>query len=462
MDTETRPLPDAKTLFARMCIDGTRFQAHKFVSAVESYEGLREALEHGKEITSNYPPLLSDVFSAFFQNKARLKQNPPWETEENREIMKTALGLKEYEELHSISRLDFFASAAATRAFSDQIQKLIKDKKEENEKDPQSGKANENKGPLGVDPDTLRWAIRRSLKKGLEEAQDAKQAVETFGREEGGIKRIPITEQFRLADLLGKNPKIKQIVKMLGRMRLEALSIKRSRITHSATVRRGVETVGIEGIDRVLPDELAALAIGEEGEKLFLKKLLDEDLLAYNYKNPVDETHGPILIAVDGSGSMAGPKEIWAKALAIATILQAKKEKRKSHGVIFGASEKEIFDIDVDRLEDLATASFHMGTNFGPPLTWAKDHFRENPRADFLFITDGICNLESDKRTEFIQAKSRSGAKCYSVLIGSESTETVKQFSDKVFYLTTTPNAREGGQILAEIEGGSNRKVNIV
>ena len=301
--------------------------------------------------------------------------------------METALGLKEYEELHSVSRLDFFASAAATRAFSDQILKLIKEKKEESEKDPQSGKT--NKGPLGIDPDTLRWAIRRSLKKGLEEAQDAKQAVDTFGREEGGIKRIPITEQFRLADLLGKNPKIKEIVKMLGRMRLEALSIKRSRITHSATVRRGVESVGIEGIDRVLPDELAALAIGEEGEKLFLKKLLEEDLLAYSYKNPAQETHGPILIAVDGSGSMAGPKEIWAKALAIATILQAKKEKRKSQGIIFGASEQEIFEIDVNRLEDLATASFHMGTNFGPPLRWAQDKFKEQPRADLFFITDG-------------------------------------------------------------------------
>lgn len=449
MDTESKGLPDANTLFEQMCIDGTRFQAHKFISAVESYEGLREAADQGSEIKSNYLPLLSDIFSAFFQNKARLKQNPPRETDENREILETALGLKEYEELHTVSRLDFFASAAATRAFSDQIIKLIKDIKEEDKKDPEKGKV--NNGPLGIDRDTFRWAIRRSLKKGLEEAQEAKAAVETFGREEGGIQRIPLTEQFRLADLLGKNSKIKEIIKMLGRMRLEALSLKRSRITHSSPVRRGVETVGIEGIERVIPDELATLALGEEGEDLFLKKLLDEDLLAYSYKNPMVETHGPILIALDGSGSMAGLKEIWAKALAIATILQAKKEKRKSHGIIFGASEKEVFEIDVDRLEDLATASFHMGTNFGPPLTWAKDHFRENPRADFLFITDGICNLETNKRTEFIQAKSLSGAKCYSVLIGSESTETVKQFSDKVFSLATAPHPRDAGQILSEI-----------
>ena len=119
MDTELKGLPDAKTLFEQMCIDGTRFQAHKFISAVESYEGLREAADQGSEIKSNYLPLLSDSFSAFFQNKARLKQNPPRETDENREILETALGLKEYEELHTVSRLDFFASAAATRAFSD-------------------------------------------------------------------------------------------------------------------------------------------------------------------------------------------------------------------------------------------------------------------------------------------------------------------------------------------------------
>ena len=449
MNTESKDLPDAKTLFERMCIDGTRFQAHKFISAVESYDGLREAAEEGRQITANYLPLLSDVFSAFFQNKARLKQNPPRETEENREIMETALGLKEYEELHTVSRLDFFASAAATRAFSHQLIKLLKEKKEEDKKEPERGKA--DKGALGVDPNTLRWAIRRSLKKGLAEAQEAKQAVETFGREEGGIQRIPLNEQFRLADLLGKNAKIKQIVKMLGRMRLEALSVKRSRITHSSPVRRGVETVGIEGIDRVLPDELAALAIGEEGEKLFLRKLFDEDLLAYNYKNPVDETHGPILIAVDGSGSMAGHKESWAKALAIATILQAKKGKRNSQGIIFGASEQEIFEIDVNKLEDLATASFHMGTNFGPPLRWAQDKFNEQPRADLFFITDGICNIEETERADFIRAKTRSGANCYSVLIGSETTETVKQFSDKVFSLAVAPTPRDGGQILSEI-----------
>src|SRR6266498_1539069 len=141
MDTESKGLPNAKTLFEQMCIDGTRFQAHKFISGVESYEGLREAADQGSEIKSNYLLLLSDVFSAFFQNKARFKQNPLRGTEENREIMETAFGLKEYEELHTVSRLDFFVSAAAIRAFSDQIIKLIKDKKEEDKKETENGKA---------------------------------------------------------------------------------------------------------------------------------------------------------------------------------------------------------------------------------------------------------------------------------------------------------------------------------
>src|SRR5438128_7965501 len=151
MDTESEGLPDANTLFEQMCIDGTRFQAHKFVAAVESYEGLREAADQGSEIKSNYLPLLSDVFSAFFQNKARFKQNPLRGTEENREIMETALGLKEYEELHTVSRLDFFVSAAATRAFSNQIVKLIKEKKGDEKKEPQTGNASND--TLGDEPD---------------------------------------------------------------------------------------------------------------------------------------------------------------------------------------------------------------------------------------------------------------------------------------------------------------------
>lgn len=158
-----------------------------------------------------------------------------------------------------------------------------------------------------------------------------------------------------------------------------------------------------------------------------------------------------MLVAVDGSGSMEGPREIWAKALAIATVLQAKKEKRKARGIIFGASEKEIFEIDLDKLEDLATASFHMGTDFEAPLAWAEDKLREMPRADFLFITDGICELPPEKRKPFLSTKNQAGARCFSVLIGSDATETVRQFSDKVFSLSTMPGVREGGKILAEI-----------
>ncbi len=84
--------------------------------------------------------------------------------------------------------------------------------------------------------------------------------MESFGRDEGGFKRIPVTEQFRLADLLAKNEKIKEIIRMLGRMKLEALSVKRSKVTSNAPIRRGVETVGIEGLDRLLPDEISDLA----------------------------------------------------------------------------------------------------------------------------------------------------------------------------------------------------------
>jgi len=149
--------PDPAKLFQRMTIDGTRFQAQKFLSAVNEYDGLREATQEGEKITPTYLPLLSDTFSAFFQNRAKIKTNPPKDLEQHRQILETVLGLREYEELHTVSRLDFFASAAATRAFSDELIKLIKTKKEEQRRE--GGDEGNEQQPLGIDPTPLRTGV---------------------------------------------------------------------------------------------------------------------------------------------------------------------------------------------------------------------------------------------------------------------------------------------------------------
>ncbi len=75
--------PDPAKLFQRMVIDGTRFQAQKFLSALKDYDGLKEALRQGEELTPGFLPLLSDTFSAFFQNKAKIKPDPPQDLKEN-------------------------------------------------------------------------------------------------------------------------------------------------------------------------------------------------------------------------------------------------------------------------------------------------------------------------------------------------------------------------------------------
>ncbi len=75
---------------------------------------------------------------------------------------------------------------------------------------------------------------------------------------------------------------------MLGRMKFEAISVRRPKVTHSTPVRSCVETIGLEGIDRILPEQLADIALGKSGEERFLRKLSEEkELLAYSYKNPV-------------------------------------------------------------------------------------------------------------------------------------------------------------------------------
>ena len=72
----------------------------------------------------------------------------------------------------------------------------------------------------------------------------------------------------------------------------------------------------------------------------------------------------------------------------------------------------------------------------------SRDRPKPDPKADLLFISDWICELFRETRNIFLSAKSRSGAISLSVLIGSEATEPVRQFSDKVFSLPNKAQRR--------------------
>lgn len=58
------------------------------------------------------------------------------------------------------------------------------------------------------------------------------------------------------------------------------------------------------------------------------------------------------------------PCEYQWQMFAIAMILQAKRKNGKLRGIIFGASEKEIFEIDVRQASGFSNCIFSRGDEF--------------------------------------------------------------------------------------------------
>lgn len=153
----------------------------------------------------------------------------------------------------------------------------------------------------------------------------------------------------------------------------------------------------------------AALLAFPEIETLFFKKAAEGELLVWDHFTPAPplvkdprrtlerqkrNDRGPVVIALDSSGSMRGKPEEVAKLAVLALLRVALEEGRSCYLINFS---KEIKQVD---LSDLATAvptllrflkfSFHGGTDLAPALrecltVLERSAFRE---ADVLVVSD--------------------------------------------------------------------------
>ena len=94
----------------------------------------------------------------------------------------------------------------------------------------------------------------------------------------------------------------------------------------------------------------------------------------------------------------------------------------------------------LDKFEELERQNEiweRAGKGLGAPLLESIQQSRFK-RGDIIFITDGECRVSADWAEEFRQGKEELGFSLFSILIdvGSNSLETLKEFSDKVTTVT--------------------------
>ena len=193
---------------------------------------------------------------------------------------------------------------------------------------------------LEADSEKIEDAARQSARNALDQSeidiQSSIAAMKTFTQGYGesgqsGTSAMTIREKLSLANRVGKSERLKQIAELCGRMTRIALATQKSKIKHPPDEIVGI-TIG-DDLAKMRPFETALLA-DPLLEDLFYKKYADKALMQLDMRGSEKQGRGPVIVALDSSGSMGAmlgtnaTREAWSKAVMLALLAIARKQKR--------------------------------------------------------------------------------------------------------------------------------------
>jgi uncharacterized protein with von Willebrand factor type A (vWA) domain len=385
----------------------------------------------------------------------------------------------EYDKLRNFTFLDEFAAAIAAPRLLEEVAKMLPDpeeekkqKEKEKEQEDKEGEGEEQgqgkgngkskgKPKKSLTPEqmeALKQAIGSACKQANKDIDESYTCMQGWGTDPGEVQKLSFKEKFQLRDRFMKNEKLRKLARMVGRACNMALSAQKTKIKHGSDEVFDIE-IGSD-LGRTLPSEKMLLHSGPTGKKLFHKKFAEGQLMQYKLRSTIKEQKGPIICCIDNSGSMSGDPELWSKALGLGLLEIAIKQKRKLTILHFGSAGEKIArydfkagDAPLDRKIAMAEYFLGGGTDFEYPLERAKKIIEEeHPKADIVFVTDGICDITSSWLKEWNTWRKKKEVNCYSVMIGNEGQEMPKVLTDISDHTVHAKDLyREGDQYQMEV-----------
>jgi uncharacterized protein with von Willebrand factor type A (vWA) domain len=485
------------------------FDVETFVQAVDDYARLGRTVEETAAVIRTGSALLRDLFWSFHKRSPRVAPVAPLSPahEINREIIEQILSTTEWREMResgtvgdplssAMATIGCAASAVAaldkeTIRYLNQLQDLTGEVEQlfaraetldelsalavDNERSEwlkkEAARARSDAARKEKKSDRLRrkleessegrWQnVRRNVRQGLAEAMaevgQANDAVNAFGggydsdfgteNGAGGRNSLSTKEKLVIAQQVGHSPKLQQIAAVCGRFTRIALQQQKTRVKHPPDEITSI-TTGSE-IERLLPSEIALLA-DPDLEDLFFLRFAEHGLMQYDMVGHEPQGQGPIIIAIDESGSMTTDYggmtgEIWSKAVMLALLSIARLQKRDLAVIHFSGPN----DLRVDLFpkgaatpaEVIACASFFFngGTVFEPWMGKALELVDDSKfeKADVICVSDGISDVSPEAQAEWARRRAERGMRAYGVLIGANQGEALlEEISDAVFRL---------------------------
>ena len=302
----------------------------------------------------------------------------------------------------------------------------------------------------------VRQAARQGLAEALQEIEQFNDACKAFGgggdlgwgTGDGATSRdaFSVKQKLAIAKRVNKSATLQQIAAIAGRFKRIAWQQQRAKVKHPPDEITSV-TLGNQ-LARVLPSELALLA-EPQLEDLFYLKYAEASLAQYDLIGHEPQGQGPIILALDESGSMTTDYggvtgEVWSKAVLLALLSIARMQGRDFAVLHFSGGN----NLKVERFpkgaatpaQTISCAShfFGGGTVFEPWMEQALALVDEAAfeKADVICISDGIADVSATAQAEWLKKRAERKTRAYGILIGTTQGEDVLgHLTDAVFCL---------------------------
>ena len=151
-----------------------------------------------------------------------------------------------------------------------------------------------------------------------------------------------------------------------------------------------------------------------------------------------DPGHGPIIVCLDSSASMAGEPETIAKAVTLEALRIAAAEDRDCLVIAFSGEEQMMrWEMPAGRrfyrdLLEFLRQSYHGGTDVVSALRAALDEIETADwnRADILLISDGRFPLPEEVLPRIEKARDEHGLRVHGLLVGRWRGQVMEQVCD--------------------------------
>lgn len=401
---------------------------------------LGQALEQHGASYGETDLLAQDIFNSLYKPLPEVQEVDEAHQHHQRAI-EEMLSTSDWQKLHAYTQLDPFATSLATAALSEQVVTMVQQLQQEKPDEQESRQK-------------MRNASRRGARQAQKTINEAHRALDTFGGGDdeigggwgsgagGGGRSGNIRTRVERARKVLDSHQLRRIAELAGRIRLIAANAQRKRVDHAADEVYGV-SLGND-VSWLLSGELGLLA-SPKLKALFYRKLLERGLLQYWLSGHEPQGRGPIVLAIDESGSMSGLRIAWAMAVFLAFLSIAAKQKRDIRLIHF-ASSSELLVEDYplgqgtpEAVMDSALHFFNGGTDYDEWMDKSLESILSSDfaRADVVVISDGECAIDPARRKRWLQVKRDRGFRSFGILIGSHGGGSVlRQICDEVVHLS--------------------------